>query len=131
MSYYNLFVTVLVLNFVSDVRMDEYIDEAQDYCRKNDGFLSCGKYKMLKYVSYLVEPLNDTEFNSVRFIKLNASEEGHQVFTSSRYFLGDTEISKFTNFLHRKLNNYVNYQGFALPLPDGIQILADGTEVGK
>lgn len=126
-------VTVFVISlYASYVRMDEYIDEFEDSCTKNYEFISCGKYKMLRYLSYVIEPLNNTTIQNLRFVKLEQqSNVTEQMFTSSRHLTIDTEYTKFMKFLKRKVNNYINNQALAIELPDDIKIIHSGNEVGE
>lgn len=123
---------IFVLLFASDARSDdEYVEEALDNCNRDTGLVSCGKYKILKYLSSFVQPVNDTEtLKSVRFINLKSPNDTMEVYSTSRS-RNDSEFGKFSTFLRRKIGNFLKFQGFALQLPDSIQVLVGGNEVGK
>lgn len=127
---YNFYLIVFVITFSRVARCDQYVDEALETCNRDAGLISCGKYKTIKYISTLVEPINDTSMSTIRFVNLRPSN----VTTTPMYPTirsEDGEFTKFKNFLQRKVIDFFKFQGLAFELPDSVQVLNGESEVRK
>ena len=128
-SFLLLVVSMLVVTeCVRTVLSDEYLQESQGQCDSRKDYVSCVKYRALKYIkNYTNSSIITQETGSLRFVKIDDPEEDEEgVVSSARFFPGDLEITKAFKFIERQVYYYLNHQGILISLPAGARVIEDG-----
>lgn len=119
--------TLVVTECVRTVLGDEYLQESQGQCDSRKDYISCVKYRALKYIkNYANNSIITQETGSLRFVKIDDPEEDDDgIVSTARFLPGDFEITKAFKFIERQVHYYLNHQGLLISLPAGARVIED------